>query len=82
MESVIARARARAEDDERRTVATEVRQAITDSGLARAEFAARIGTSASRLSTYATGKVVPSATLVLRIRRLLADLCEPAGRAT
>src|SRR5262250_945170 len=73
MESVIARARIRAEDDERRTVAAEVRQAIADSGLTRREFAARIGTSTSRLLTYATGKVAPAATLMLRIRRLLAD---------
>jgi DNA-binding transcriptional regulator YiaG len=79
MESVIARARARAEDDERRTVAAEVRQAIADSGLARSEFAARIGTSTSRLSTYATGKVAPAATLMLRIRRLLADTNRPSA---
>jgi DNA-binding transcriptional regulator YiaG len=79
MESVIARARAEA--DERRAVAAEIRQAITDSGLSRAEFAAHIGTSASRLSTYTTSKVMPSATLMLRIRRLLADL-ERARRAT
>lgn len=81
MESVIARARARVEDDERRVVAAEIRQAIADSGLSRTEFAASIGTSASRLSTYATGKVVPSATLMLRIRRLLADLSGTADRA-
>jgi DNA-binding transcriptional regulator YiaG len=79
MESVIARARTRAEADERRTVAAEVRQAIADSGLARSEFAARIGTSTSRLSTYATGKVVPAATLMLRIRTLLADLSAPTS---
>jgi DNA-binding transcriptional regulator YiaG len=79
MESFIARARARAEDEERRTVAAEIRQAIANSGLARAEFAARIGTSASRLSTYATGKVAPSATLMLRIRRLIADPSAPTS---
>jgi transcriptional regulator with XRE-family HTH domain len=39
------------------------------SGLSRAEFAARIGTSPSRLSTYATGKVVPSAAMLVRMRR-------------
>jgi DNA-binding transcriptional regulator YiaG len=78
MESVIGRARARAEDEERRTVAAEIRQAIADSGLTRAEFAAHIGTSASRLSTYATGKVAPSATLMLRIRRLPAECSAPA----
>jgi DNA-binding transcriptional regulator YiaG len=82
MESVIGRARARADEEERRTVAAEVRQAIAGSGLTRAEFAARIGTSASRLSTYATGKVVPSATLMLRIKRLLADLSAAAGRSS
>jgi DNA-binding transcriptional regulator YiaG len=79
MESVIGRARTRAEDEERRTVAAEIRQAIADSGLTRAEFAARIGTSASRLSTYATGKVAPSATLMLRIRRLPAEPSAPAS---
>ena len=79
MESVIARARAHAEDEERRTIAVEVRQAITDSGLTRREFAARIGTSTSRLSTYATGKVTPAATLMLRIRRLLADTDRPSA---
>ena len=79
MESVIARARTRAEAEERHTVAAEIRQAIADSGLTRAEFAAHIGTSTSRLSTYATGKVVPSATLILRIRRLRTDLSAPAN---
>jgi DNA-binding transcriptional regulator YiaG len=70
MEGVLDRARARAALEERRTVAAEVRDAIACSGLSRAEFASRIGTSPSRLSTYATGKVVPSATLMLRIRRV------------
>lgn len=70
METVIARARARAEQQEREAVAAEVRQAVEDSGLTRAEFATRIGTSASRLSTYASGKVVPAATVMVRIRRV------------
>jgi len=71
METVLARARARAEASERDEVAAEVRRIIAQSGLDRSEFASRIGTSASRLSTYATGKVTPSAALVLRMRRLL-----------
>jgi len=74
MELVIARARARAEQRERDEVAAEVRQAIARSGLTSAEFATRVGTSASRLSTYATGKVAPSATLMVRIHHLLAHL--------
>jgi ribosome-binding protein aMBF1 (putative translation factor) len=67
METVIARARKRAERSEREEVAAEIRRAVEQSGLTRAEFAARIGTSASRLSTYIAGKVVPSATMMVRI---------------
>lgn len=74
IERVIERARARAERAERDSVAAEIRQAVARSRLSRAEFARQIGTSASRLSTYATGKVAPSATLMVRIRRLLDQL--------
>lgn len=73
MDVAIARARRRAEDEEREQVAAEVRDAIERSGLSRAEFASRIGTSSSRLSTYATGKVTPSATLMIRMRRVAAQ---------
>lgn len=74
MENVLARARSRAEEGERADVAMEIQRAIDRSGLRRAEFAARIGTSASRLSTYVSGKVTPSAALMVRIRRLLQRL--------
>jgi DNA-binding transcriptional regulator YiaG len=70
MELVLSRARDRAEANERAEVAADIGEAIKRSGLSRAEFAAQIGTSASRLSTYAAGKVVPSATLMLRIKHL------------
>jgi hypothetical protein len=70
METVISRARAKVELEERQAVAAQVRDVIARSGLSRVEFAAHVGTSPSRLSTYATGKVVPSATLMLRMRRL------------
>lgn len=69
MERVVARAREAAEASEREVVATEVAELIEASGLSRAEFASRIGTSTSRLSTYATGKVTPSAALLVRMRR-------------
>lgn len=69
METVITRARERTEAEERERVAEEVRGFIAASGLSRTEFASRIGTSPSRLSTYATGKVTPSATLMVRMRR-------------
>ena len=78
MELAIARARERAETAERAAVATEIREAIGRSGLSQAEFAARIGTSPSRLSTYASGKVTPSAMLMIRIRRV-ADRCVRSG---
>jgi DNA-binding transcriptional regulator YiaG len=70
MELALARARERAIANERSSVAADIRDAIRRSGLSRAEFAARIGTSPSRLSTYASGKVTPSAVLMLRIRRV------------
>ena len=70
MERVIARSRDAADASERQTVATEVDALVRASGLSRAEFASRIGTSPSRLSTYVTGKVTPSAALLVRMRRI------------
>jgi DNA-binding transcriptional regulator YiaG len=68
MERVIEQARRDTETAERMAVATEIQRLIENSGLSRAAFASQIGTSTSRLSTYATGKVVPSAALVVRMR--------------
>src|SRR3954469_18816272 len=68
MERIISRARSEAEQAEREAVALEVRQLVEKSGLSRADFASRIGTSPSRLSTYLTGKVTPSAALMIRMR--------------
>lgn len=62
-------ARAERESAERAEVAAQVRAAIASSGLTAAQFAEMIGTSASRLSTYATGSVCPSAHMLLRIKR-------------
>jgi DNA-binding transcriptional regulator YiaG len=77
MERAIARARATQEEAEREAVANEINQLIRNSGLSRREFASRIGTSASRLSTYATGKVTPSAALLVRMRRAVGRDAEP-----
>ena len=63
----IDRARDNAEARERALVADRVRGAIAESGLTAAQFAERIGTSASRLSTYARGTVTPSAHMLMRI---------------
>jgi DNA-binding transcriptional regulator YiaG len=73
MERLISQARDEVEEKERGEVATEVGRLITMSGLSRAEFASQIGTSSSRLSTYATGKVTPSATLMLRMFRVSGE---------
>lgn len=64
------RSRAGAESAEKAEIATQVRDLIERSGLSRAEFASRIGTSRSRLSTYTTGKVTPSASMLLRMSRV------------
>ena len=63
-------ARSRAAASERREVADDVCRLVERSGLSRAELAERIGTTASRLSTYVAGKVVPSAALLVRMRRV------------
>jgi DNA-binding transcriptional regulator YiaG len=70
LQSLVSRARVQAADSERAEVASEIRKLVDDSGLSRQDFADRIGTSRSRLSTYISGKVVPSASLVVRIRRV------------
>ena len=72
LELLLERARIDAERGERAEVAARVRAAVEASGLTAAAFAAAIGTSPSRLSTYATGRVVPSATLLVRMERVAA----------
>lgn len=59
--------------DPRLEVFRRVRDAIARSGLGQREFAARLGTSASRLNTYANGKAQPSAATLIRIEREAAD---------
>lgn len=66
----IDRARGDAERADRDEVASRVRDAVARSGLTNAQFAEHIGTSASRLSTYLSGKVTPSAALLVRIERV------------
>lgn len=54
------------------TVARRVRLALRISGLSYRQAAERLGASASQLSNYATGKVTPSAAMLLRIEALAA----------
>ncbi len=78
MERIVSRAREAAEAGERQAVAAEIAQLVDQSGLTRSQFASRIGTSASRLSTYVNGKVTPSASLLLRMKEIAQR--ERAGR--
>ncbi len=73
LQRAISRARQRAEQAERDAVAARVTQLVVESGLSTTEFAERIGTSRSRLSTYRHGRVTPSATLIHRMERVSAQ---------
>ncbi|MDO5503648.1 MAG: helix-turn-helix transcriptional regulator [Actinomycetia bacterium] len=70
----ITRARRKAEERERAEVAAEVRDLVAASGLTVAELSRRIGTSRSRLSTYRSGTVTPSAAMMNRLRRVVGAL--------
>jgi DNA-binding transcriptional regulator YiaG len=67
---VIEQARELALASERDEVASEVKRLVEVAGLSQRDFAGRIGTSRSRLSTYISGKVMPSAALMVRMRRV------------
>jgi DNA-binding transcriptional regulator YiaG len=73
LDGVVSRARLEAAAAERRAVAAEIRKLVEGSGLSRQDFADRIGTSRSRLSTYISGKVGPSASLMVRMRRVASS---------
>jgi transcriptional regulator with XRE-family HTH domain len=77
----VARARKLAADSERAEVASEVRALVARSAMSKQDFAERIGTSRSRLSTYMSGQVVPSATLMVRMRRVALHAFDMATRA-
>ncbi len=72
--------RERREEEERAMVAGQIRAAIGASGCTQREFAQHVGTSASRLSTYVTGRVTPSAAMMLRINRTARALGAAARR--
>lgn len=69
----------RQEQREREAIAQEIRRLVALSGVSQRAFAAYIGTSPSRLSTYVNGRVVPSAALLLRIRHAAQALHDPGG---
>jgi DNA-binding transcriptional regulator YiaG len=67
---VLMRSRAQLEADERAEVAHRVRALLDRSGLGHLEFASRIGVSSDALASYLQGAVSPSASQMVRMRRL------------
>lgn len=67
---VLARARRRSEQDAKFEVVKRLRSLLARSGLSQRDFAAQLGTSASRFSTYLNGKVTPGADLLIRAERI------------
>src|SRR6201996_6810906 len=67
---VLDRARAHLEANERTEVARHVRVLIERSGLKLPEFASRIGVPVDELSSYLDATTSPSASLMIRMRRL------------
>ena len=65
----IERVRSDSEDSDRAEVAARVRDAVVGSGLTKGDLSRLVGTSASRFSTYLSGKVTPSAAMLVRIER-------------
>lgn len=70
LREVLDRARAHLEADERAEVARHVKLLLERSGLAHQEFASRIGVAGEDLNAYLEGSVSPSASLMIRMRRL------------
>lgn len=70
MRHAIAQARSDRETHERALVAAELKEILRASGYSTAEFASRLGTSRSRLSTYLSGRVTPSAAMMIRAREV------------
>jgi hypothetical protein len=67
---VLERARMHLEANERAEVGRHVRLLMDRSGLAEHEFASRIGVEPDDLAAYLDGSVSPSASLMVRMRRL------------
>jgi len=78
MERAIEAARTEAVRSEGAEVSARVRAAKEASGLTVAGYAERCGTSRSRMSTYMSGKVVPSAAMLVRMERVSQTLAVDA----
>lgn len=70
LSEVLARTRAHLEANERTEVARHLQLLIQRSGLSEREFAPRIGVPVQELMDYLAGEVSPTASLMIRVRRL------------
>lgn len=70
LSEVLGRARAHMEAEERTVVARQVRALLDRSGLGQHEFASRIGVSTEDLQTYLDADVSPTASQMVRMRRM------------
>jgi hypothetical protein len=70
LSEVLNRTRAHLEADECAEVARHVQLLLDRSGLGRQEFASRIGVPGEELEAYLAGGTSPSASLMIRMRRL------------
>ncbi|ETW24774.1 hypothetical protein [Mycobacterium gastri] len=70
LSEVLDRARIQLEANERAEVARHVKLLMDRSGLGQQEFASRIGVQVEDLGSYLDGSVSPSASLMIRMRRL------------
>jgi transcriptional regulator with XRE-family HTH domain len=66
-------------DRDTREVVALLEDALADSGLTQAEFAAALGTSGSRFSTYRSGATRPTAVFCFRARRIGRALAAARG---
>jgi hypothetical protein len=76
---VLERARTHLEANERAEVARHVHQLMERSGLALPEFASRIGVTTEDLHSFLDGSVSPSASLMIRMRRLSDRFAKAKG---
>lgn len=70
LSEVLVRSRQHLEANERAEAARHVRLLLDRSGLSEQEFASRIGVPSADLAHYLDGRISPSASLMIRIRRL------------
>jgi len=82
MAEVLSRTRAHLEETECAEVARHVRMLLERSGLAPQEFASRIGVPSDEFDEFVSGEVSPSASLMIRMRRLSDRFAKMRGERT